>query len=74
MTVDGEARVRLWGAGVEVDATAAAAPLFHQLLAPGWHRLGDLAAAAAGVSVPDVAALVTELVTAQMASVRTGQS
>ncbi|MET9365825.1 cupin domain-containing protein [Streptomyces sp. NPDC006632] len=67
--VEGEDLVRLRGAGQEVDAMAAAAPLFHQLLETGWHRLGDLAAAAA-VPIEDTAALVTELVAAQVATVR----
>ncbi|GAA4887270.1 cupin domain-containing protein [Streptomyces coeruleoprunus] len=69
VTVEGEALVRLRGAGQEVDAAVAAAPLFHRLLESGWHRLDELAQAA-GVSVADVAAVVTELVTAQIASVR----
>ncbi|MGP3777151.1 cupin domain-containing protein (plasmid) [Streptomyces sp. SDT5-1] len=68
VTVDGEALVRLRGAGQEVDAAPAARPLLEALLEPGWHRLGDLAATC-GVSVPDAAALVTELVTAQLAAV-----
>lgn len=72
VTADGEDLVRLRGAGQEVDAAAAAAPLFHRLTEPRWHRLGDLADAA-GVSVADAAGLVTELVTAQMAAVRTAR-
>ncbi|MEV6946773.1 cupin domain-containing protein [Streptomyces sp. NPDC051172] len=72
VTVDGEDLVRIQGAGQEVDAAAAAAPLFHRLLQAGWHQLGDLAEVA-GVSVPDAAALVTELVAAQMATVHTGR-
>ncbi|MFI0212460.1 cupin domain-containing protein [Streptomyces diastaticus] len=67
--VDGEDLVRLRGAGQEIDAAAAAAPLLHRLLEPGWHRLADLAAVAA-VPTEDAAALITELVAAQVATVR----
>ncbi|MFD6548534.1 cupin domain-containing protein [Streptomyces sp. NPDC058398] len=70
VTVDGEDLARIQGAGQEVDVAAAAAPLLHRLLQTGWHRLGDLADTA-GVPVPDAAALVAELVTAQMATIRT---
>ncbi|MFE6165857.1 hypothetical protein ACFQ7F_43970 [Streptomyces sp. NPDC056486] len=44
-------------------------PLFHRLLQPGWHRLGDVAIAA-GVGIQDAATVVTGLVAAQMASIR----
>ncbi|WP_405969045.1 hypothetical protein OG496_00525 [Streptomyces sp. NBC_00988] len=71
-TADGERVVRLRGAGQEIDAAPAAAPLFHRLTEPRWHRLGDLADVA-GVSVADAAAVVTELVAAQVATVRTAR-
>ncbi|MFE9437028.1 cupin domain-containing protein [Streptomyces sp. NPDC006640] len=67
VTVDGEDLVRIRAAGQEIDAAAAAAPLFRRLLHIGWHRLDDLAADA-GVTLADAAAVVTELVAAQMAS------
>lgn len=68
-TVAGEDLVQLRGAGQEVDAAPAVAPLFRRLLQVGWHRLGDLASVA-DVSVADAAEVVTELVAADMASVR----
>ncbi|MGW6460620.1 hypothetical protein ACWF94_32630 [Streptomyces sp. NPDC055078] len=69
VSVGGEDLVRLRGAGQEIDAAAAAAPLLRRLLQPGWHSLRDLAAAA-HVPAEDAAALVSALVSAQIASVR----
>ncbi|MDX3641322.1 JmjC domain-containing protein [Streptomyces sp. MB09-02B] len=69
VTVNGEDLVRITGAGQEVDAASAAAPLLHRLLETGWHELGELADTA-GVPLADAAALVAELVAAQMATVR----
>ncbi|MFE2035926.1 cupin domain-containing protein [Streptomyces scopuliridis] len=66
---EGETVTRLTGAGQQVDAAPAAGPILHRLLNVGWHRLGDLADTA-GVSVADTAALVAELVGAQIATVR----
>ncbi|MGK5627162.1 cupin domain-containing protein [Streptomyces sp. URMC 123] len=69
VTVEGEALVRLRGAGQELDAAAVAGPLLRRLLEIGWHRLDELADAA-GVGLDDAATVVTELVAAQMATVR----
>ncbi|MFK0287987.1 cupin domain-containing protein [Streptomyces sp. NPDC090499] len=70
VTVAGEDLVRITGAGQEIDAASAAAPLLHRLLETGWHHLGDLADTA-DVPLADAAALVAELVAAQVATVRT---
>ncbi|MEU2956403.1 JmjC domain-containing protein [Streptomyces xanthochromogenes] len=69
VTVNGDDLVRITGAGQEVDAASAAAPLLHRLLETGWHKLGELADTA-DVPLADAAALVAELVAAQMATVR----
>ncbi|MFF3404001.1 JmjC domain-containing protein [Streptomyces sp. NPDC002659] len=71
VSVDGEDLVRFTAAGSELDLAPAVEPLLRRLMTGGWHPLGGLADAA-GLTVPDAATVVGELVTAQAAAVRTG--
>ncbi|WP_037620126.1 cupin domain-containing protein [Streptomyces aureus] len=68
---DGQKVTRFSAIGQEIDFSPAAAPLLHQLLGGGWHPLARLAQPA-GISLADAAAVVTELVIMQAASVRDG--
>ncbi|MFF1959356.1 cupin domain-containing protein [Streptomyces sp. NPDC058220] len=72
VTVDGEHLLRFVAAGTEIDLDPTLAPLLHRLLAGGWKSLAELADSAA-LTVPDVAAVVGELVTAQAAALRTSE-
>lgn len=67
---DGHELVRLAAAGNEVDFAAAAQPMLERLVGGGWWNLGDLAHASQ-VSVGQAAAVVTELLAAKAATVRT---
>ncbi|MFD0440566.1 cupin domain-containing protein [Streptomyces chartreusis] len=68
---DGQQVARFTAAGQEIDFAPAVTPLLHQLLCGGWHPLADLAHPD-GISLADAAAIVTELVRIQAASVRDG--